>query len=609
MKYFWGLLTLAPILFFAASPIKAQENSLDCEGRYLTLVNPVRGRDKWSDRSISPLINQYALLKENGLAATWLLQYDALIDEEITSTTKNFDTNQEIGVFVEISPSLAKEARVIYPPALAWSNPSVLFLSGYTQSERRKLIDTLFEVFNKTYGYYPKSVGAWWIDSYSLNYMEKHYGIEAVLIVADQRTTDNYGVWGQWWGVAYLPSKANILTPARSSEDKTNLVVIQWAQRDLTSSYGEGPAFSNHSLQANDYISLGNSTSYFSELVKVYLGCQNQIGQITVGLETGIESSAFLVEYERQLTELKKISNLKDLKMSEFANEFKSYNTQNPKEISLQDGRSEWLLTPEKRVNRVLGDETFYNPKRAFFDYFLKDDSNFLDRSLESELTEANTKTYFPYYIFVWGAFSLLMIYKKKYANWALATLFLGASFGLILKSAASFGWMVYYGPKINYLEAIQVLGVIVVFAGFYWLKKSIFLLILPLIFGIDALVTHLRYTQISGSYYFGVAWDALRFIGAYFKSPFNFGLINRDFPNEIAVSLLKFDLGRIWRSTLLSIIIYPLVHIIAAFIVYRILKKTPSRVKLLVICFLIILFALHLRGILISDPSFIVPL
>src|SRR3989338_9058269 len=287
MKKF--LITFFLIIFIPfITPVFAQE--IQCDNRHLTLVSSVRSRDLWIDKTADPLKNQYELIRKHNFSSTWLLQYDVLLDKELLYEIRKFNDNQEKGVFLEISQNFVEQSRVIYPHAVPWFSPHAVFLSGYSQSERRNLIDRLFKKFKEEFGFYPKSVGAWWIDTFSLNYMKEKYNIKTAMIVADQKTTDNYGIWGPWWGIPYYPSKANILTPASNLKNKHDVVVIQWAQRDPVLAYGEGAKYSNYSLQANDYIRQGKKTDYFQQLIKTYLDCQNPLGQITVGLETGIES-------------------------------------------------------------------------------------------------------------------------------------------------------------------------------------------------------------------------------------------------------------------------------------------------------------------------------
>src|SRR3990172_12362480 len=166
MKFVKALLFLSVFLLFP-SVVKAQENN--CQNRVVTFVNPVRGRDLWGDKSISPLKKQYEILASYNYPATWLLQYNALIDEEVVNTVEDFSIKGETGIFLEVSRKLAWDAGVSYPIYVRWSDPGAVFLSAYTQSERKKIIDQVFGKYKKTFGTYPKSVGAWWIDSYSLN--------------------------------------------------------------------------------------------------------------------------------------------------------------------------------------------------------------------------------------------------------------------------------------------------------------------------------------------------------------------------------------------------------------------------------------------------------
>ena len=88
------------LLFIFSKNTYADE--INCNDRYLTLVNPVRSREIWFDKSVEPLKQQYNLILANNFDATWLLQYDVLIDVELVQEVKNFNSTQELGVFLEI---------------------------------------------------------------------------------------------------------------------------------------------------------------------------------------------------------------------------------------------------------------------------------------------------------------------------------------------------------------------------------------------------------------------------------------------------------------------------------------------------------------------------
>lgn len=583
----------------------------NCDNRYVTLINPIRGRNLWIDKSITPLKDQFQEINKYNFAASWLLQYDALVDDEIIGyINSNFGGNQELGVFLEISPNLAKAGRVIYPHGVAWYDPQAVFLSGYSPKERERMIDALFIKFEERFGYFPKSVGAWWVDSYSLEYMENKYDIRSVLIVANQKTTDDYGVWGQWWGVPYFPSKANILVPAKGTEDQ-DVVVLQWAQRDLTKAYGEGPESSNYSLQANDYSERGLGISYFENLISNYLDCSLQIGQITIGLETGIESVKAFPQYIKQLEALNGIKGLQTVTMTEFADKFREIHPKNPQEIKIKDERSEWALSLQKRENKVLGDNISYETNISFPDYFLADKNDFLRRILPLNHSQTNCSLFTL--IIPLAFFLNLLIFK--YFNFAkyypLAALFIIASFLTTFLAYSQFGWCVFFGPVIKNIALIQFILILLSFCFLLVLikiliKKKIdaftFLLCLPLSFGADFIISKIRYIQLNGEKYLGFAWDALRFIGIKFSSN-SLDFVNRDFSFVEAASFLRFDFNLIWESKLVAFIIYPAVHIVLGGLIYFLIRRLPKIFRQFILLILLILLIFYFYWILNLDP------
>lgn len=609
MKTFILKISLLLITLFYLSPgnLIAVENRPDCDNRFAVLVNPVRGRNLWIDQTIKPLRKQYELAKTYNVPVTWLLQYDALNDKEILNEIGKFDLSQEKGVFLEVSGFFAQQARVIYPHNTAWFNSQAVFLSGYTQSERQKLIDKLFEKFKLTFGFYPQSVGAWWIDSYSLNYMKEKYGIKSAMIVADQKTTDNYGVWGQWWGVPYYPSKANILTPANSKANKQGVVVIQWAQRDPVLAYGEGPAYSNYSLQANDYKEQGRDTAYFKNLSSIYLDCKNNLGQITVGLETGIESVGYMGEYENQIRTLKNINNLHFVTMSQFAKDLARVFPDFPENFQIQSKDSVWKMTTSERVNEKLKDHTKYSPEISFADYFVADTSNFLDRKLLSESKQKNSPNS-NYFLWVGIGLGIISIIRRRFNVWFWSILFAIAAFGLILRSYYLYGWKIYYGPVISYLELAQAGLVLLCFLTFLIIQKrfkNIYLL--PLSFGPDPLIESIRFSFISNKFYIGTILDTFRFVGISVSS-FNIKFLNYDLPSYQAAAFLRFNFDKIWDNLYYALIAYPLTHLLIGMALVYLFPKLPSKVRLFAIVIMTLLLFWHINNIIISSPRLVTP-
>lgn len=616
MKTKIGIFILIIInLLIIPFPALAEQDNTNCDNRYLTLVNPVRSRNLWFDKTLKPIGDQYDAVKTNGFPATWLLQYDVLTDPELLRFIKNFDNQQELGVFLEVSQHFGDRAKVVYPYDQPWFSPGAVFLSAYSQSERRLLVDELFEGFKKEFGYYPQAVGAWWIDSYSLEYMRKKYQVLSVMIVADQKTTDHYGVWGQWWGVAYYPSKANILNPANSLQNKQDVVIIQWAQRDPVGTTGEGPKSSNYSLQANDYIRQGKDIGYFEELVNVYLDCKNTLGQITVGLETGQESVGYIDEYRNQLALLKSKPEIKALTMSEFANSFKKVYPELVQGGKISREDSDWVFNTQIRENSKYEDFISYQPEISFKDYFLTDKTGFLDRKLPVKNT--NTPAYYNLFLLFLPIiiFYLFTFWKKKSYIFFTSLLFLISCFGLILKSNQLYGWEIYYGPKLSNLFLVQFSLIIIVFSLFLALDKlkkfkyfnKWFIWTVSLGFGIDFIIQQVRYTLVSNIHYLGFAANNLGVFGVSWTNK-KISFFAKEFPSYQATALLRIDLNKYWDNLIFTFVVYPLIHIVVGIILAFILIKISKFTRISLLGILLIFLIFHLMQISNIDPQSISP-
>jgi len=276
------------------------------QSAFVNVVNPIRGSDYWELQNQKPedaVYGQIEVLKQKNVSATWLIRYDALKNDQLLQAVQTIPQTHEKGLFLEVTPTFTTDAGVSYRESQYWHFAESVLLTGYDVEERKKLIDTSFEKFKSLYGVYPKSVGAWWIDAGSIQYMQEKYGIISVLIVADQYSTDNYQIWGQYWSTPYTPSKQNALYPAQSKSEKLPVVMMQWAARDPVNGYGKGVEESTFSVQANDYIDYHNlDINYFSKLVDIYTTQkQNQFGEIVVGLENSYDWQKYKSEYENQI--------------------------------------------------------------------------------------------------------------------------------------------------------------------------------------------------------------------------------------------------------------------------------------------------------------------
>lgn len=337
MKIVLFLFSLFLILFFPFQTLATDSNN-----QFVTIVNPVRV-SRYTHDLKSSVEAQYEQIQKRSLPATWLLTFDVLERKDVTEFFSGIDKSQELGIFLEVTPDFALKSDVEYNKTDSWHRAHALFLSGYTQDDRKKLIDTVFEKFKQTFKSYPKSVGAWWIDSYSLEYMQSKYGISANLGLADQFTTDGYSVWGQFWSAPFIPSKYHAGIPANNLDHKLNIVTIEWAFRDPLNGYGSSPA-NNYSTQ--DYLTINLTNDYFSKFLDLYTSKGfNKFSQTTIGLESDLDPPSYMGGYADQL-DVAKRKNVQFLTMSDFAKWYLNNFSLTPPDTIVSDD----LLGTQKKV-------------------------------------------------------------------------------------------------------------------------------------------------------------------------------------------------------------------------------------------------------------------
>ena len=113
------------------------------------------------------------------------------------------------------------------------------------------LIDKVFEKYKEIFGNYPKSIGSWWTDGYSLSYIKEKYGIVANLVCSDQFSTDNYKLWDSLGKYLTILVKLTQLS-ASDIENKLDLINIQWASRDPLNGYNSSLYSTQDYLVAKD---------------------------------------------------------------------------------------------------------------------------------------------------------------------------------------------------------------------------------------------------------------------------------------------------------------------------------------------------------------------
>jgi hypothetical protein len=216
--------------------------------RIVTIYNFIRNSDYRLANSEEILFEatrkQIELIKPTGLPVTWALQYDALINPRYQKLLKEqAGTNDEIAAWWEIPRPLAEKA------GLKWrghnhewdSTANVGFSPGYAPEERRKLVDVYMAEFKAVFGHYPRTVGSWFIDEVTLEYLADKYGIVASCNCKDQVGTDGYTLWGGYWNQAYYPSRLNSYMPAQTQKGQIKVPVFRMLGSDPIYQHGTTP--------------------------------------------------------------------------------------------------------------------------------------------------------------------------------------------------------------------------------------------------------------------------------------------------------------------------------------------------------------------------------
>lgn len=183
---------------------------------------------------------EVALIEQAHLPATFALQYDALMDTNYQNFFKQQTaTNIEIAGWFEIPQELVQAAGLTWNGSEEWDpTADVDFSCGYTPSQRTNLVDAYMAGFKSVFGYYPKTIGSWYIDEISLAYMASKYGVVASCNCKDQFGTDTYTLWGGYWNQAYYPSRLDSYMPAQTQAGQINMPVFRMLGSDPIYQYG-----------------------------------------------------------------------------------------------------------------------------------------------------------------------------------------------------------------------------------------------------------------------------------------------------------------------------------------------------------------------------------
>ena len=189
-------------------------------------------------------VRQLDLVNEMGVPATFLLQYDVIANEEfVAEIKKRAGENIELGFWYEVVEPLTTACGMPYNSKRGWKwdwyiDPG--FSIAYPTKTREILIDEAMRKFKEVFGYYPRTVGSWMLDTYTINYLTDNYDIDALCYCRDEVNTDAYTFVGGYFNQAYYPSRNNMFTPASSDETQVNTPIFRLLGSDPIHNYDNG---------------------------------------------------------------------------------------------------------------------------------------------------------------------------------------------------------------------------------------------------------------------------------------------------------------------------------------------------------------------------------
>ena len=200
---------------------------------------------------------------------------------------------------------------------------------AYTKNERKILIDEAMNRFKGIYGYYPKTVGSWLIDTYTAEYLVNEYNVSAIAICRDQVATDAYTLVGGHFNTPYFPSKKNIFTPAKTKENGLNVPVFRLLGSDPAHCYDENKYINDPDFKGCCTLEPVWKFGSNPEIVKWYFDTYFKNESLNtsyahLGQENSFANAKVLEPLEMQLEMLKNYPDVKIQKMCDSGEEFKA---------------------------------------------------------------------------------------------------------------------------------------------------------------------------------------------------------------------------------------------------------------------------------------------
>lgn len=276
------LITLFIFLFVSITPVAAQQGSL-------IVVNQVRGTECCEAGTLENLELQLKTAIASKIPMTFALRYDALDNPEMLSILQKYQLEHpeliHIAGFLEITPSLARDAQVVYLAAERdWYKTEHVYPPGYSVPGRSLIVDTYMAKYKSIFTAYPSLTVGWFVDTTTLNYLHDKYGVKIHELTREQWGTDSYTLDGGSFPYPYYASRNWSFIP---SAFDSGLIIIRQTVPHAAQNYGDHT--SGATSQPNDYLR-SHTTSYFHDLINsLSIQPTEQKGFGVLGIENSFE--------------------------------------------------------------------------------------------------------------------------------------------------------------------------------------------------------------------------------------------------------------------------------------------------------------------------------
>jgi len=403
------LCSLFLFLTMTSETCRAKEaDAASSSPRIVNIINFIRQcepRIDWITEDVlyETVVEQTKIMKKHQLKGTFLLQYDALMDVRYQKLLKGLPSEMfEIGAWWEIPQPLVERSGYQWRGRFPWDwHADVGFATGYSPKEREKLIDTYMADFKTIFGTYPKSVGSWFIDAHTLQYMHERYGIVASCNCKDQIGTDGYTMWGGYWNQGYYPSKKNAYMPAQHAENQIPVPIFRMLGSDPIHQYDSGLGGNHQRVVSLEPVYRGGGGDqawckwYFDAFVD---GAAMDYGYVQAGQENSFAWKRMSKGFEIQMpmiAELLKEGKVTVKTLGETGKWFKDkYKVTPPTSVTVLNDHS------KKNLKTVWFNSRFYRANLLWEDGTMRfRDIHLFDESVASDyLTKRGTSTQCLYY-------------------------------------------------------------------------------------------------------------------------------------------------------------------------------------------------------------------